>query len=268
MMMFAILFGLSMDYEVFLLSRIRENYVRGASNSEAVARGVGQTARVITAAAAIMISVFLSFALLGDDRIIKAFGLGLATAIFVDATIVRLVLVPATMQLLGDANWWFPRWLDRLLPRLAIEGPRERRTTGERPAARAVQPSAAELDQLMARRLAGVEPGPAAALPVDLASSEEVPAEPLVPLEVIASLALDDLAARAIEVVDHHPAEALADPWTDGAPLPRSMPLEALSWGEPPPTRPEPATVSGQRPPPRDYMNPRPTAEPGFGGGG
>ena len=121
MMLFAILFGLSMDYEVFLLSRIRENYVVGAGNSEAVARGVGQTARVITAAAAIMVAVFLSFGL-SEGRVIKEFGLGLATAIFVDATIVRLVLVPATMGLIGEANWWFPAWLDRLLPRVHLDG--------------------------------------------------------------------------------------------------------------------------------------------------
>ena len=120
MMLFAILFGLSMDYEVFLLSRIRENHVGGASNSEAVAQGVGQTARVITAAAAIMVSVFLAFGL-SEGRIIKEFGLGLATAIFVDATIVRLVLVPATMGLIGEANWWFPRWLDRRLPPVHID---------------------------------------------------------------------------------------------------------------------------------------------------
>ncbi len=123
MMLFAILFGLSMDYEVFLLSRIRENYMRGASNREAVALGVGQTARVITAAAAIMVAVFMSFAL-AEGRVIKQFGLGLATAIFVDATIVRLILVPAVMGLLGDANWWFPGWLDRLLPRVQVGGER------------------------------------------------------------------------------------------------------------------------------------------------
>ncbi len=121
MMLFAILFGLSMDYEVFLLSRIREDYLQTRKSSEAVAHGLSVTARVIAAAAAIMVCVFLSF-VLGDDRIIKQFGLGLATAVFVDATIVRLVLVPATMELLGDWNWWFPRWLDRLLPRLNVEG--------------------------------------------------------------------------------------------------------------------------------------------------
>jgi len=121
MMLFAVLFGLSMDYEVFLLSRVRENYVGGMGNSLAVARGVTQTARVITAAAAIMVAVFMSFAL-SEGRIIKEFGLGLGVAIFVDATIVRLILVPAVMELLGDVNWWFPRWLDRLLPSVQIEG--------------------------------------------------------------------------------------------------------------------------------------------------
>lgn len=124
MMLFAILFGLSMDYEVFLLSRVRENYLHGRDNGEAVAAGVGQTARVITAAAAIMIAVFLSFAL-SEGRVIKEFGLGLAVAVFVDATIVRLVLVPATMGLLGRANWWLPAFLERVLPRISIEGPED-----------------------------------------------------------------------------------------------------------------------------------------------
>jgi RND superfamily putative drug exporter len=124
MMLFAILFGLSMDYEVFLLSRIREDYVHRGDSREAVANGLSTTARVIAAAAAIMVCVFGSF-ILGDDRIIKEFGLGLGTAIFVDATIVRLILVPATMELLGDWNWWFPRWLDRLLPKLNVEGEME-----------------------------------------------------------------------------------------------------------------------------------------------
>ncbi len=121
MMPFAILFGLSMDYEVFLLSRIREEYVRNGSNREAIASGLSQTARVITAAAAIMISVFLSFGL-SEGRVIKEFGIGLAVAILIDATLVRLVLVPAIMQLLGDLNWWLPGWLDRLLPRVHVEG--------------------------------------------------------------------------------------------------------------------------------------------------
>ncbi len=113
--MFAILFGLSMDYEVFLLSRIREEYLRHGDNSRAVADGLATTARVITAAAAIMIAVFSSFAL-ADDVVLKLMGIGLATAILVDATIVRMVLVPSIMQLLGRANWWLPRWLERLLP--------------------------------------------------------------------------------------------------------------------------------------------------------
>jgi RND superfamily putative drug exporter len=117
MFMFAILFGLSMDYEVFLLSRVREEYVATRDNSTSIVNGIGSTGRVITSAALIMISVFLAF-VLGDDAAGKMFGLGLATAIFVDATLVRMVLVPATMTLLGDANWWFPRTLDRRIPRL------------------------------------------------------------------------------------------------------------------------------------------------------
>src|SRR5438067_6060266 len=115
MMLFTVLFGLSMDYEVFLLSRVREEYLVGGDNGTAVADGLASTARVITAAAAIMIAVFLSF-VLGDLRVLKLMGLGLATAIFVDATIVRMVLVPATMELLGQANWWLPKWLGRVLP--------------------------------------------------------------------------------------------------------------------------------------------------------
>ncbi|CAB4980292.1 MAG: MMPL family transporter [Actinobacteria bacterium] len=121
MMMFAILFGLSMDYEVFLLSRVREEYLRGHDNTTAVIEGIASTARVITSAALIMISVFAAF-ILGDDPTIKMFGLGLSVAVFVDATLVRMVLVPATMRLLGDRNWWLPGWLDRLLPHLDVEG--------------------------------------------------------------------------------------------------------------------------------------------------
>jgi RND superfamily putative drug exporter len=118
MMLFAILFGLSMDYEVFLLSRIREHYDRSRDNTAAVAGGLAATARVITAAA-IMVVVFAGF-VLGVDRSIKLFGLGLAAAVLLDATIVRLVLVPAAMQLLGDRNWWLPGWLDHLLPTLQV----------------------------------------------------------------------------------------------------------------------------------------------------
>ncbi|MEM8902998.1 MAG: MMPL family transporter [Actinomycetota bacterium] len=121
MFMFAILFGLSMDYEVFLLSRVREEYVATGDNDVSVIRGLSSTARVITSAALIMISVFGGF-VLGDDPITKMFGLGLAVAILVDATIVRVVLVPATMTLMGDANWWLPRWLDRILPTVDIDG--------------------------------------------------------------------------------------------------------------------------------------------------
>ncbi|MGZ8595207.1 MAG: MMPL family transporter, partial [Actinomycetota bacterium] len=121
MMMFAIVFGLSMDYEVFLLSRIREEYVRSGDSRLSVADGLAATARVISAAAAIMVVVFGSF--IGEsDRIVKLFGVGLASAVALDATIVRMLLVPATMELLGDANWWLPKWLDRALPHVAVEG--------------------------------------------------------------------------------------------------------------------------------------------------
>jgi RND superfamily putative drug exporter len=121
LMMFTILFGLSMDYEVFLLSRIREEWRRTGDNSEAVASGLAKTARVITAAAAIMICVFGSFVFGDPLRILKVFGLGLAASILIDATLVRLILVPSVMELLGKANWWMPRWLDRITPRLGAE---------------------------------------------------------------------------------------------------------------------------------------------------
>jgi RND superfamily putative drug exporter len=116
-MMFAILFGLSMDYEVFLMSRIREEYGRVGETHQAVTAGLAKTARVITAAAAIMVVVFLAF-ITSTEVFLKLMGVGMATAILVDATIVRMVLVPAVMQLLGRANWWIPGWLDRALPRL------------------------------------------------------------------------------------------------------------------------------------------------------
>jgi RND superfamily putative drug exporter len=121
MMLFAILFGLSMDYEVFLLSRIKEEHDRTHDNGLAVADGLAATARVITAAAAIMVTVFFTF-LFQTDAIAKLFGLGLGVAILIDATVVRMVLVPATMELLGEANWWLPGWLRRVLPRLDFEG--------------------------------------------------------------------------------------------------------------------------------------------------
>ncbi len=119
-MMFAVLFGLSTDYEVFLLSRIREEYLRHGQTSRAVADGLAKTARVITAAAAIMVAVFLALAV-SDEIFLKLLGVGMATAIFLDATVVRMVLVPALMQLFGRANWWLPAWVDRFLPRLDVE---------------------------------------------------------------------------------------------------------------------------------------------------
>ena len=120
MMLFAILFGLSMDYEVFLLSRIKEEYDRSHKNGLAVADGLAHTARVITAAAAIMVTVFASF-IITDLRILKEFGLGLAVAVLLDATIVRLLIVPSIMEIMGDANWWWPSWLN-WLPQLHIDG--------------------------------------------------------------------------------------------------------------------------------------------------
>ncbi len=119
-MMFAILFGLSMDYEVFLISRIREEYLKDGDTRRAVADGLAKTARVITAAAAIMVVVFLAF-VTAQDVFLKLFGIGLASAVFLDATVVRMVLVPAVMQLLGERNWWIPSWLERRLPRLDVE---------------------------------------------------------------------------------------------------------------------------------------------------
>ncbi|HZM30584.1 MAG TPA: MMPL family transporter [Acidimicrobiales bacterium] len=121
MMLFAIVFGLSMDYEVFLLSRVREEWKRTGDSRTSVADGLAATAKVITAAAAIMVFVFGSF-ILESDRTVKLMGTGLATAILLDATIVRMLLVPATMELLGDRNWWLPRWLDRILPNIDVEG--------------------------------------------------------------------------------------------------------------------------------------------------
>ena len=118
----AILFGLSMDYQVFLVSRMNEEWVHGRRNSDAVRTGQVETARVITAAATIMICVFLTFSFLGS-RDVAEFGIGLAAAVALDAFILRTVLVPAVMHLFGNANWWLPRWLDRRLPHLAIEPP-------------------------------------------------------------------------------------------------------------------------------------------------
>jgi RND superfamily putative drug exporter len=119
--MFTILFGLSMDYEVFLLSRIREEWLRTGDNSLAVADGLAITGRVITAAAAIMFCVFASFIIKDPLHILKVFGLGLATAVAVDVTLVRMVLVPSLMEILGPRNWWMPKWLDRAVPTLGVE---------------------------------------------------------------------------------------------------------------------------------------------------
>src|SRR5207244_11262414 len=114
-LMFAIVFGLSMDYQVFLVSRIYEEWHRRGDNREAVTHGLAATGRTITAAAAIMVLVFAAF-ILGGERVIELFGLGLAGAVFLDALVVRSVLVPGLMLLAGNANWWLPRSLDRLLP--------------------------------------------------------------------------------------------------------------------------------------------------------
>ena len=120
-LMFALLFGLSMDYEVFLLSRIREHWVKTGDAKGAVVAGLSSTARVITSAALIMVAVFIGFSF-DPSVVVKMVGMGMATAIAVDATIVRLVLVPALMTMLGDRNWWLPGWLDRVLPHLDHEG--------------------------------------------------------------------------------------------------------------------------------------------------
>jgi RND superfamily putative drug exporter len=123
--MFAIVFGLSMDYEVFLISRVHEEWTRTRDASRAVLDGLAFTGRVITAAAAIMILVFLSF-VLGEERAIKEFGLGLAAAVLLDAVVIRCLMLPAVLQLIGKTTWYMPRWLDRYLPRISIEGSLDR----------------------------------------------------------------------------------------------------------------------------------------------
>jgi putative drug exporter of the RND superfamily len=120
-MLFAIVFGLSMDYEVFLISRIHEQWARHGAPRRAVNEGLALTGRVVTAAAAIMICVFLSF-MLGENRVIKEFGLSLASAVFLDAVVVRCLLLPAVLNIVGSATWSIPGWLDRVLPRVNIEG--------------------------------------------------------------------------------------------------------------------------------------------------
>ena len=137
--MFAILFGLSMDYEVFLVTRIYEEWHRRRDNREAVTHGLAATGRTITAAAAIMVLVFGAF-ILGGERIIDLFGVGLASAVLIDALVVRSVLVPALMLIVGDANWWLPAWLDRILPHLRVEGETARATSRPVPAPDRVVP--------------------------------------------------------------------------------------------------------------------------------
>ena len=119
--MFAVVFGLSMDYEVFLISRVREEWIRRRDATTAVADGIAFTGRVISAPAAIMICVFLSF-VLGDQRSLKEFGFGLAAAVFLDAIVIRCVMLPAVLELLGGLTWRLPPWLDPRLPRIRIEG--------------------------------------------------------------------------------------------------------------------------------------------------
>ena len=123
-MMFAIVFGLSMDYEVFLVSRIHEEWKNEGESSDAIRTGVGATGRVITAAATVMIVVFGSF-ILGGSRVLEEFGLGLATAVLLDAFVIRMVLVPAALELFGDRTWRLPHWLDRTLPHISIDGPKD-----------------------------------------------------------------------------------------------------------------------------------------------
>jgi putative drug exporter of the RND superfamily len=144
-LMFAVVFGLSMDYEVFLVSRVREEWVRGRDPSAAVADGISFTGRVISAAAAIMVCVFLSF-MLGNERTIKEFGFGLAAAVFLDALVVRCVLLPAVLELLGGLTWKLPRWLDARLPHVNIEGGAARVAVATGPAL-AAQTDAEELER-------------------------------------------------------------------------------------------------------------------------
>jgi len=142
-LMFAVLFGLSMDYEVFLVSRMREGWLRTGDNGRAILEGLAGTGRVITAAAAIMVAVFAAF-IPSPDVVLKVIGVGMASAIFIDATVVRMLLVPSVMHLLGAGNWWMPEWLGRYLPELHIEGHPE----AHLPATRPVDSSDGELDGL------------------------------------------------------------------------------------------------------------------------
>jgi RND superfamily putative drug exporter len=131
-MLFAIVFGLSMDYEVFLVSRIHERWTHTRENSRAVAEGLALTGRVVTAAAAIMVCVFLSF-VLGEDRVIKEFGVSLASAVFLDALVVRCLLLPAVLHIVGERTWLLPAWLDRRLPHVNVEGSAPSQAQGDEP---------------------------------------------------------------------------------------------------------------------------------------
>jgi RND superfamily putative drug exporter len=138
-LMFAVLFGLSMDYEVFLVSRMREAWLRTGNNERAVLEGLASTGRVITAAAAIMVAVFAAF-VPSPDVVLKVIGVGMASAILIDATVVRMLLVPSVMHLLGRANWWLPDWMGRWIPQLAIEGRPEMHLPAQRPTVREPDP--------------------------------------------------------------------------------------------------------------------------------
>jgi RND superfamily putative drug exporter len=138
---FAILFGLSTDYEVFIMSRIREEHVAGHSAADSIDRGIAAIGRVVVACALIMCAVFFSF-MLGDERTIKEFGLGLGAAIAIDAFVVRLVIVPAVMAILGERAWYMPAWLERITPRITIEAPTEPQPAGRPPVARPGDPVA------------------------------------------------------------------------------------------------------------------------------
>ena len=205
MFMFAILFGLSMDYEVFLLSRVRERWVQTGDSAESVAHGIGASARVITAAAAILAVVFLSFAVFGEEHAVKQFGIGMAFAIIVDATVVRLVLVPAFMQLAGRANWWMPQWLDRLLPNVSIDPPPQ--TLAPPPVREAPAPAPAAAQPVLSWPLPSApepETQPSAPQPAPPAAEpdpEPPPAEPTPTLRGLVSwAALGALTACAFTI--------------------------------------------------------------------
>jgi RND superfamily putative drug exporter len=132
-LLIGILFGLAMDYEVFLVSRMREDFVHGDTARQATVNGMGHGARVVTAAALIMTSVFAGFILI-DDPVIKSVGFALAVGVLIDAFLVRMTLVPAVMSLLGRGAWWLPRWLDRALPNIDIEGQQLRQEPDPQPA--------------------------------------------------------------------------------------------------------------------------------------